>query len=69
MMDPFKLFQRISEISAAAGAKDYVKVAKLSIELGLDAVPVDELKGYLDAGAAERDRMIADQAETAKFGG
>lgn len=47
---------------------DYARAARQAVELGLDLVPVDELRGYLTDAAAKRAELAADIAEDIKVG-
>lgn len=56
-------------VEAARGERrDPADVARQLIEYGLQLVPVEELRGYLDAAAIARAEALADVAEIAKFG-
>ena len=46
---------------------DGTGLTRALIGLGLDLVPVDELRAHLDAEAAARARALADVAEATKF--
>lgn len=43
-------------------------IARRAVGLGLDLVPVEELRGYLHEESQRRANAIADAAEAAKFG-
>lgn len=50
------------------GAATPGSVARTLVGIGLDVVPVEELRGHLDAAAVARAEAAADAAEAIKFG-
>lgn len=67
MSDPIALLTTLFTIGDLIARRDYVGAARRAVELGLDLVPVEELRGYLDAEQAKRDRVLAEAALAAKF--
>jgi hypothetical protein len=63
MADNITLIRRVARILELAASEQWMQLAEEAIELGLDAVPPETLRGYLTAGAAARVKAIADAAE------
>ena len=55
-------------ISAAQGQLARESAARQLIDIGLQLVPYEELRGYLTEAGRHRAESIADAAEAAKFG-
>ncbi len=60
---------RIARIAGLVEQGRYLEASEQAIELGLDLAPVDQLRPYLDAGAARRANDAADALERLKFNG
>lgn len=54
---------------AVVGAVNPADVARAVVAVGLELVPEEDLRAYLDEEAAKRAETIADAAERLKFGG
>jgi hypothetical protein len=59
----------IADLIELARVKDWPGMVKRSIELGLDLVPAETLRGYLEEAAVRRVKMATNAALDAKFGG
>ena len=66
--DPIALAESAGAILTLIESSDYVGAAKQAIELGLDLVPVDQLKQYLTDAGARRAETAANVAEDLKVG-
>lgn len=60
---------RIGVDALEGQAPSAADVARAIVGVGLDLVPVEELRGYLTDEARRRGELAADVAEAAKFGG
>lgn len=60
---------KLGALATAIASGDGLAIGRAAADLLLDFVPVDELKGHLDAAAVERADALANAAEAAKFGG
>lgn len=60
---------KLGALATAIASGDGLAISRAAADLLLDFVPVDELKGHLDAAAVERADALTNAAEAAKFGG
>lgn len=66
-LDPDRLILAAFDVGSLIARRDYINAAKRAVELGLDLVPVEDLRGYLDEAQAKKDRELAEAALAAKF--
>ncbi len=54
-------------LDAAQGRPDPKAIGKAAVDVALAFVPIEELRGYLDAAAIARAELAADAIEDARF--